>query len=124
MGSNRKAAEVVVAKLRADNLLEARDEALVAGFLALAAAVDDNPGSPVLWREYRGFIDAVRKVGCDVADDDTAQFLELVRTPVGNAKVSGEGDVRKANHPSRRAVGDAVDAVAGAGGVGRRRARS
>lgn len=124
MGSNLAAAESVVAELRASAAIEPADEALVAGLLSMAAAVDNSPDSPALWREYRGFIEAVRLVGSGVVDDDTAEFFVSVRTPVGDAAKRGAGDVRASGRRRREAAGAAVDALAGTGGVGRRRARS
>lgn len=124
LGANRVAAEAVVAALRAGDVLGERDETLVAGLLGLAAAVDVSPEVPALWREYRGFIEAVRLIGAGVADDDTAEFLVSVRTPLGDAAVPGAGDVRPSDRRSREAARVAVDAVAGTGGARRRRARS
>jgi hypothetical protein len=124
MGVNVDAATRVVDELRAAGVVEERDEALLAGLLSLAWAVDREPGSSALWREYRGFIEAVRGVGVGGVDDDTAEFLVSVRTPLVDAADARPRDVRASGRRRREAVGVAVDAVAGTGGVGRRRARS
>lgn len=71
--------------------LEPKDEALVALARGLAAAVDADPSSAALWREYRAAVTDLSEVGGgDDLDDDAAGFLLAVRTPVrstvGNAK--------------------------------------
>lgn len=124
MDSNVEAVEAVVAELRESDAIGVIDEALVTGLLTLARAVDGAPDNPALWREYRGFVEAVRLIGSGVVDDDTADFLVSVRTPVGDASKRGAGDVRPSGRRGREAAGAAVDAVAGTGGARRRRARS
>lgn len=132
MGANHTAALQVVEQLRAAELVADRDEALLIGFVQLAAALDGleagSPGYSALWREYREFVEAVRALGAGGADDDTIDFFVSVQTPVraavGDAAKSGSGDVRASGRRGRGADGAAVDAVAGAGGSGRRRARS
>jgi hypothetical protein len=80
-------------------------EALVALARGLAAAVDQDPGNAALWREYRAAVTAVGEIGAgDDVDDDTADFLLSIRTPVrtsvGDVKKPGTGNARAGN--SRR----------------------
>ncbi len=128
MTSNRAAADKVVTQLREANAVGEMDEALLVAFVTLAGVLDDvdardTPGYAALWQQYRGFLADVREVGSGGVDDDTVVFLESVRTPVGNAADSRQADVRASGHRSGGAHGGAVDAVAGAGGSRRRRAR-
>lgn len=124
MGANRNAAEQVVAGLRSAGAVEERDEALLAAFLTCASDLDDSDGNPALYREYRGFLADIREVGARGVDDDTAEFLQSVRTPVGDAAIPKPSDVRSPDRRRRRADGVPPDAVAATGGAGRRRARS
>jgi hypothetical protein len=127
LGPNRAAAEQVVASLRAAGAVEDRDEALLAAFLSCASDLDgcgSNMALSALHREYRGYLADVREVGAGGVDDDTAQFLESVRTPLGNTSDAKPKDVRPSDHRRCGADGVSVDAVAAAGGSRRRRARS
>ena len=125
---NHAAAERLVAHLRAADAVTERDEALLTAFVELAGLIDGSDpavtGYASLWREYRALLEAVQKVGDYDADDDTVRFLASVRTPVGDTADAKSGHVRSSNHPSGGKAGVAVDAVAGAGGSRRRRARS
>ena len=125
---NHAAAVKLVAHLRATDAVTERDEALLVAFVELANVIDHSttmmPGYASLWREYRGVLEAVQKVGDYDADDDTVRFLAAVRTPLGDAKDAESGDVRSSDHRRRRKTGVAVDAVAEAGRPGGRRARS
>jgi hypothetical protein len=118
-GPNRTAAELVVAGLRAANAVVDRDEALLAAFLTCASDLDASAGDPSLHREYRGYLAVVREVGTGGVDDDTAEFLASVRTPLGDAANSKPVNVRPSNHQRGRPPRSAVDAVAGAGRPGR-----
>jgi len=65
----------------AGSRLDDRHAALVSMARALAAAVDAEPGNAALWRELRATVVALGQVAGEVVDDDTAQFLAIVRTP-------------------------------------------
>lgn len=60
---NTTAARRTIASLRDAGRLELVDEALVQVVLSLAAAVDNNPESAPLWREYRAAVHALGSVG-------------------------------------------------------------
>lgn len=123
MESNRAAAERVVAQLRGASEM---DEALLVAFVTLAGVLDDvdardTPGYAALWQQYRGFLSDVREVGAGGVDDDTADFLASVRTPVVNIADAKSRHVRPSDRRGGGTDGAAVDAVAGAGRSRRRR---
>lgn len=63
---NTTAARRTIASLRDTGRLELADEALVQLVLSLAAAVDNNPDSAPLWREYRAAVQTLRSASeCD-----------------------------------------------------------
>ena len=88
--NQRQSVEKTV-KALADSL-EDEHEALIATALGLADAVDDDPSNAALWREMRAALNDLRLAAAEGGDDDSAQFLALVTTPmrakVGNAKKS------------------------------------
>jgi hypothetical protein len=81
--TNQGAAEATIRALRQAGRLEAVDDALVAGFRTIAAAVDADPGNASLWREYRAFEARLRETG-DHVDDDLADVLRAMSAPVGD----------------------------------------
>jgi len=83
-----------IALLRSTARLGPDAEALVAVAQGLASAVDRQPDTAALWREYRAAVLALLSAG-DVgdADDDAQEWLVSIRTPgvraaVGDAKES------------------------------------
>jgi hypothetical protein len=62
--------------------------ALIAFCEGLAEQIDLHPDRASLWREYRPALERLLVLG-DVADDDQASFLNLVRTPVRDPETPG-----------------------------------
>lgn len=85
--SNSEAAQRTVEALRDSGALQAVDDATVAAFLSLAAAVDQPDAKADLWREYRAFSASLREAAAGGSDDDTQAFIISVQTPGGRAKV-------------------------------------
>lgn len=85
LGPNRAAAERTIAAMRESGVLETVDDATVAAFLTLAAAVDQPDAKADFWREYRAFTAALKEAAAGGSDDDTQAFLITVQTP----RVSG-----------------------------------
>lgn len=83
-GSQTAAVQALVATLREQGKA---DEPQVAMALGLAMAVDAEPSNAALWRELRVAVESLREAGRDV-DDDAAQFLDSVRTKVGDSPKS------------------------------------
>jgi hypothetical protein len=59
--------------------------ALVAAARSLAAAVDADPGSDRLWREYRAVLASLLEVAPDDDDGGASAFGDAVRTPLVDA---------------------------------------
>lgn len=85
MGPNREAAETVVRSMRDSGAVEPDAEAAIVAFLSLASAVDEPGAKADLWREYRAAAQTLRELVAGGNDDDTADFLISVRTPVRNS---------------------------------------
>lgn len=82
-GSNRIAVDTTLKSLEASGKVGGVNEALVQLVRSLADAVDRDPQNASLWREYRGAVGDLLKLG----SDDTDAFADLVtrlRTPVGD----------------------------------------
>lgn len=109
-----QAAEKAIKALRADDRIRPEHAAVVELVRGLAAAVDEYPDRASLWREYRGAIEQLAQAAAvgEVEDDGQAAFLELVRTPLGDAEKPRTSDSRPAGGSRRRAARDAVHAVA------------
>lgn len=90
----------------------------------LAAAIDGQPDRASLWREYRPALEMLIAVGEVAQDDGEAALLSIVSTPVGDAPKAGTTKSRSGGRGGGKAVGSAVDAVAGTGGGRRPRAAS
>ncbi|MGH7358527.1 MAG: hypothetical protein ACREJR_06925, partial [Candidatus Rokuibacteriota bacterium] len=68
--------------------LDDESEAVVAMARGLAAAVDQDPGNPALWRELRQTLMSVAALGADRGpDDDTAAWLATIQAPGVRPKV-------------------------------------
>jgi hypothetical protein len=89
--------------------------ALVAYCEGLAEQIDKHPDRASLWREYRPAVEALLVAGEVDEDDGQATFLQLVRTPVVDAKDSGSGDAGAGTRGGGGDAGPAADAVATAG---------
>jgi hypothetical protein len=69
-----------------DGALGPEDEALVELARGLAAAVEADPSIGALWKEYRAAVTQLREAASGAGgDDDTAEFYDAVRAPVGDA---------------------------------------
>lgn len=79
---NVEAAMRTIAALQSLGRLENVDDALVTGFMSLAAALDEKPTDAGLWREYRAYEQRLRATGG--GDDDLARLLADLQTPVGD----------------------------------------
>lgn len=77
MGPNETAARAVVEALRALGRVELVDEARTVAFVQLACCVDDEPGSPGLWKQYRDAELTLR--GTDGGDDALEGLLASLR---------------------------------------------
>jgi hypothetical protein len=63
--------------------------ALVAYCEGMAEQIDEKPWVASLWREYRPALEFLVRASEVDEDDGQAALLELVRTPLGDAKKSG-----------------------------------
>ena len=82
-GPNRTAVDATLDTLTSKGRLRSEDDALVQLVRSLAGAVDSDPQNASLWREYRGAVTDLLKLG----RDDSDAFKDLVtrlRTPVGD----------------------------------------
>lgn len=104
-GPNREAAELVVAKLLADKVIGAGDEALSTAFVMLAESVDATPTDARLWGQYRDASAVMRALAKEKApadDDDWTSALgstQVRNTPKPRARkprASGGRGVAKA----------------------------
>ncbi len=107
----------VTALRRSLKALDLRPEhgALVAYCEGIAAVIDEHPERATLWREYRPALEKLLAVGEVASDDGQAALLELVSTPVGNAKKARPRKSRAGGGGGGEDAGRAVDAVAGPG---------
>ena len=83
MTTNNEAANETVEALRLTGRLESIDASLVAGFLSIATALDEDPSNAALWREYRAFDERLRATGGAGADDD--DLIARMSAAMGNA---------------------------------------
>ena len=88
---------------------------LVAYCRGIAEQIDLFPSRATLWREYRPAVELLVNAGRVEEDDGQATFLQLVSTPVGDAKKPRKGNARAGGSGSGGNGGAAVDAVAGTG---------
>lgn len=79
--NNHAACLATITTLRELGRLEPVDEALVTATLSLAQAVDADPGSASLWREYQASLRALREVGGDSGSTDgISELVEAIRS--------------------------------------------
>jgi len=84
--ANRRALNRTLAAMRASGRLDEMDAAVVVAAQALADAVDTNPRSPGLWKEYREALATLATVGKDAPPDGLDELLDRIgRTPLGDA---------------------------------------
>jgi hypothetical protein len=77
-GPNRIAAEQTIAALEAGGVLEPVDATRVASLRAIATALDADPGSAPLWREFRMAETALRLSGAASGEIDA--YKELMQS--------------------------------------------
>jgi len=78
-GRNRAAAERTITALEAGGCLEAVDASRVESLRALASALDEDPGSAPLWREFRMAETALRLSGASAQEiDQYASFMRAI----------------------------------------------
>lgn len=119
-GPNREAADVVVAKLRADGALVDGDEAMTTAFVMLAEAVDASPTDARLWGQYRDAVAGLRLVAKEKAPTDDDDWTSaLGATPVRDTPEPKPRKPRAAGGRGGAKAGKAADAVPAAR-VGRR----
>jgi len=80
-GPNRTALETTLEALRTAGRLELIDAARVAIARSLATAVDREPGSAILWREYRAAEKALREES-EAHGDSFEQLIAQLSAPV------------------------------------------
>jgi hypothetical protein len=116
-GQQLGAIERSVEALEAAGRIRPEHAAVVELVRGLAAAVDKHPDRPTLWREYRVAIERLAQATAigDEEGDGRAAFLELVRTPLGDASDSEPTDPGHAGGGRGRLAGDAVPPMAEAG---------
>lgn len=84
-GLNRAALETTLEALRTAGRLELIDAARVQIARTLATAVDLEPGSAILWREYRAAEKALREES-EAHGDSFDQLLASLSAPVRDEK--------------------------------------
>lgn len=82
-GSNREAVDTTLKVLEDGGKLAGADVALVQLVRSLADSVDRDPQNASLWREYRGAVADLLKLGRDDSDAFT-DLVNRLRTPVGD----------------------------------------
>ena len=82
-GRNRTALEATIAALESDGRLGPVDSGRVEIARGLADAVDSEPESPILWREYRAAEKALREEA-EAHGDPFDQLLAHLSAEVGN----------------------------------------
>ena len=80
--TNLEAAHAMLRVLREAGRLEPVDEARIATFLPLVAAVDADPANASLWREYRAAEATLRET--DDSDFDYAGLLAVLSAKGGD----------------------------------------
>jgi len=88
--SQRRAVNETLAAKRAAGQLERVDTAIVRAAQGLADAVDANPRSPGLWKEYREALTVLMAVGKEQAPDGLDVLLaDIGRAALGNETTPG-----------------------------------
>ena len=82
-GPNRQAAEDTIEALRLDGHLEPVDASRIATLRAIATALDAEPGSAPLWREFRMSETALRLSGASGAEVDS--YVSVMRALGGES---------------------------------------
>jgi hypothetical protein len=83
--TNSEAVQRTIDALRSADKLSEVDEARVAAALALAEAVDMDPGNASLWREYRAAEATLREAQHGSTTDELAGLLSSLSAQVGHA---------------------------------------
>jgi hypothetical protein len=87
--SQRRAVNETLAAKRQLGQLERIDTAVVRAAQGLADAVDANPRSPGLWKEYREALAVLMAVGKDEAPDGLDELLaDIGRAALGDPPTS------------------------------------
>jgi len=82
--------KAALSKTLADLVVPDRAEALVTLARTLAGAVDQSPANAALAKEYRAtLVSLLEACTADDSNDEGAELVQLVRTPVGNRKDAG-----------------------------------
>ena len=111
-GPNRVAAELVVAKLTADGVLVAGDEAVSTAFVVLAESVDASPMDARLWAQYRDAAAVLRSMSKEKAPADDDDWTTAVgATPVRDTPKPRARKPRASGGRGGTPAGKAADAV-------------
>lgn len=82
-GSNREAVDTTLKVLEEGGKLDGASQALVQLVRSLADSVDRDPQNASLWREYRGAVSDLLKLGANDGDAFT-DLVTRLRSPVGD----------------------------------------
>lgn len=77
--TNAEAIEVTLGELEQMGRLEKIDAARVQALRSLAAALDENPHTAQMWREYR---EAIEAVTADDSDDSVEDLIDELSSSV------------------------------------------
>ncbi len=83
--SVKEALELTITALTKAKALTATHEAIVATARGLAGAVESDPTSAALWREFRAAVSALTSLAEGTVPDESQEFADAVRAPVGDS---------------------------------------